>query len=423
MSTKDWPNALKNGLGASKDIDADFDRLWVALPQDERDAIDKLWRSEAREGDQKPPEGDWLTWLMLGGRGAGKTRAGAEFVRGMAMGIWPFAEHGTGPIALVGETYADVREVMIEGASGILTVHPAGQRPLWIPSRRRLVWERTGVVAQAFSSEDPEALRGPQFAAAWSDGVGHTAAAGPPRPVAGHDHHAGTRPMRILARDLPRYEQRVAAALGDVPQTVFDGAVSFDFNTGAIHRASWVKAFRAGNRAGARDGLMLWTRAGGREVAGLVRRREAEARLIFEGDYGDDCGTDGAGASEVAAYQKPARGARLLSRRHRRHRRPGDARGGDRLPEKPSRSRRGRDRRSGDAGQPRPRRRGARPGRSPRSPEPSGRRWSPPPRRRPTRCSGPSALRRAALGRRRGLFLAVRYRRRIPPHLHPTKGD
>jgi phage terminase large subunit-like protein len=138
------------------------------MSEQEVEYLDKLWRSEAREGDQKPPEGDWLTWLMLGGRGAGKTRAGAEFVRGLAMGIEPFAKEKTGPIALVGETYADVREVMIEGVSGILEAHPSFERPVWTPSRRRLVWE-SGVVAQAFSSEDPEALRGPQFAAAWSD--------------------------------------------------------------------------------------------------------------------------------------------------------------------------------------------------------------------------------------------------------------
>ena len=73
-----------------------------------------------------------------------------------------------GPIALVGETFADTREVMIEGVSGLLAIHPSSERPQWQRSRRRLVWPN-GTIAQAFSAEDPESLRGPQFSAAWAD--------------------------------------------------------------------------------------------------------------------------------------------------------------------------------------------------------------------------------------------------------------
>ena len=139
-------------------------------------------------------------------------------------------------------------------------------------------------------------------AGVWTIGIGHTAAAGPPKPRAGMtitraEAHA------ILARDLPRYETRVAAALGPVSQTVFDAAISFDFNTGAIHRASWVRAYRAGNRTGARVALMKWNRAGGRIVQGLVRRREAEARLLFEGDYGAGA-APAVPAASVRAYQE-----------------------------------------------------------------------------------------------------------------------
>ena len=117
--------------------------------------------------DQIPPSGDWLVWLVLGGRGAGKTRAGAEWVRALATAD----EKPAGPIALVGETFADVREVMIEGVSGLLRVHTSRHRPEWQRTRRRLVWPN-GTVAQAFSAEDPDALRGPQFSAAWADEVG-----------------------------------------------------------------------------------------------------------------------------------------------------------------------------------------------------------------------------------------------------------
>ncbi len=112
--------------------------------------------------------GAWTIWLMLGGRGAGKTRAGAEWVRAQVHGAPPYAAHAAGSIALVGETEHDVREVMIEGPSGIRRVSPRGQRPVFVSSRRRLEWPN-GAVAYAFSAEDPEQLRGPQFDAAWCD--------------------------------------------------------------------------------------------------------------------------------------------------------------------------------------------------------------------------------------------------------------
>jgi phage terminase large subunit-like protein len=110
----------------------------------------------------------WTTWLMLGGRGAGKTRAGAEFVRALVAGTPPYARVPHHSIALVGETEHDVREVMIEGPSGILRCSPQAERPQWTATRRRLEWPN-GAVAYAFSAEDPEQLRGPQFDAAWCD--------------------------------------------------------------------------------------------------------------------------------------------------------------------------------------------------------------------------------------------------------------
>ena len=122
---------------------------------------------------QRPPKraqgGDpWTTWLMLGGRGAGKTRAGAEWVRAIARGDMKLTDRRHNHIALIGETEHDVREVMIEGVSGILQSHTRWERPEWQPSRKRLVW-KSGAIAQAFSAEDPESLRGPQFDAAWLD--------------------------------------------------------------------------------------------------------------------------------------------------------------------------------------------------------------------------------------------------------------
>jgi phage terminase large subunit-like protein len=118
--------------------------------------------------DLAPSGKPWLTWLMIGGRGAGKTRAGAEWIRAQALGLPPFASEKAARIALVGETDHDVREVMIEGVSGLLAVHARHERPVWLPSRKRLEW-RDGQIAQAFSADDPESLRGPQFCCAWSD--------------------------------------------------------------------------------------------------------------------------------------------------------------------------------------------------------------------------------------------------------------
>src|SRR5438105_8580719 len=82
--------------------------------------------------------GPWTTWLILGGRGAGKTRVGAEWVRAMVHGTPPYADRSHRCIALVGETEHDAREVMIEGSSGLLQTSPRSQRPIWTPTRRRL---------------------------------------------------------------------------------------------------------------------------------------------------------------------------------------------------------------------------------------------------------------------------------------------
>jgi phage terminase large subunit-like protein len=138
----------------------------------ELDEVTSTWKIFSHDYQTPPalaPDGNpWHTWLMIGGRGAGKTRAGAEWVRAQALGLAPFATEKAARIALVGETEHDVREVMIEGVSGILAVHGWHERPTWLPSRKRLEWS-DGQVAQAFSADDPESLRGPQFSCAWSD--------------------------------------------------------------------------------------------------------------------------------------------------------------------------------------------------------------------------------------------------------------
>ena len=117
---------------------------------------------------QLPPEGDWRSWVCLGGRGAGKTRAGAEWVRAQVEGPRPADPGRARQVALVGETFDQVLEVMVMGPSGLIACSPPDRRPRWEATRRRLVWPN-GAVAQAFSASEPENLRGPQFDAAWVD--------------------------------------------------------------------------------------------------------------------------------------------------------------------------------------------------------------------------------------------------------------
>jgi phage terminase large subunit-like protein len=120
---------------------------------------------------QLPPRGAWKTWIIMGGRGAGKTRAGSEWVRAQVEGAGPDEPGRAKRVALMGETVDQVREVMVMGESGILACSPPDRRPEWQASRRQLLWPN-GAVAQVFSAHEPEALRGPQFDAAWADELG-----------------------------------------------------------------------------------------------------------------------------------------------------------------------------------------------------------------------------------------------------------
>ncbi len=117
---------------------------------------------------QLPPEGAWRSWVVLGGRGAGKTRAGAEWVRAQVEGAGPFDKGAMSRVALVGETIDQVREVMIFGESGIMACCPPDRQPVWLSTRKMLVWPN-GATARVYSAHDPDQLRGPQFDCAWVD--------------------------------------------------------------------------------------------------------------------------------------------------------------------------------------------------------------------------------------------------------------
>ena len=143
-----------------------------ALSPDAVEFIEKDWTLWARD-DQKPPliecgQEPWRVWMILGGRGAGKTRTGAEWVRARVTGTPAGTVGRARRIALIGETIVDARRVMVEGVSGLLAIHRRDEQPEFQAVKNQLVWPN-GAVAQLFSAEDPDSLRGPQFDAAWCD--------------------------------------------------------------------------------------------------------------------------------------------------------------------------------------------------------------------------------------------------------------
>ena len=135
-----------------------------ALDRNERNSFEYLWEYTARE-NQLPPGGDWRIWMIMAGRGFGKTRSGAEWVR-MIADANPDAR-----IALVSASLAEARAVMVEGESGLLAICRPGHKPQFEPSLHRIRF-RSGAQAQLFSAAEPESLRGPQHSHAWCDEIG-----------------------------------------------------------------------------------------------------------------------------------------------------------------------------------------------------------------------------------------------------------
>lgn len=144
--------------------DAGRARLGGMLEPHEMAALGSYyWQGWARD-EQLPPEEAWRTWLICAGRGFGKTRAGAEWVRDAAR------HDGNARIALVGASLAEVRNVMVEGDSGVLAAAPGALAPSFEPSLRKLTWEN-GAVAWLYSAGEPDSLRGPQHSHAWCDEI------------------------------------------------------------------------------------------------------------------------------------------------------------------------------------------------------------------------------------------------------------
>lgn len=251
---------------------------------------------------QIAPEGAWKSWVILGGRGAGKTRAGAEWVRAQVEGARPLDVGRAKHVALVGETFDQVREVMVFGESGILACSPPDRRPDWEAGRKRLVWPN-GAVAQVFSAHEPESLRGPQFDAAWVDELAKWKYAEEAWDMLQFALRLGTHPQQVVTT-TPRNVAVLKAILKN-PSTVVTHAPT-EANR-AYLAASFLEEVRtryAGTRIGRQelDGALLedvdgalWTTAGidamrvGKAPA-LDRIVVAVDPAVTGGKASDECG-------------------------------------------------------------------------------------------------------------------------------------
>lgn len=187
--------------------------------------LNRDFRFWGRIGKQLPPEGGaWRSWLILGGRGAGKTRAGAEWVRARALGLWQETGPRSERIAIVAPTLHEARSVMIEGKSGLLGVHMEDERPRYEPSKRLLTWPN-GTIAQVYSADAPEALRGPQFDLAWCDELAKWKYAEAVWDMLAFGLRLGEHP-RVLVTTTPRPVPLIKTLLADEGTVVMRSATA-----------------------------------------------------------------------------------------------------------------------------------------------------------------------------------------------------
>ncbi|MFZ7090414.1 DNA-packaging protein [Primorskyibacter sp. 2E233] len=251
---------------------------------------------------QLAPEGDWRSWVIMGGRGAGKTRAGSEWVRSQVEGARPLDKGRCRRVALVGETLDQVREVMIFGDSGIMACSPPDRKPKWVATRRCLVWPN-GAEAMAFSAYDPESLRGPQFDGAWADELAKWPKARDTWDMLQFGLRLGADP-RVCVTTTPR-NVGVLKELLELPSTVVTRAAT-EANRANLAQSflEEVRARYAGTKLGMQelDGLLLdeidgalWTR----EMfdAARVGLMPQMSRIVVavdppagEGKTADECG-------------------------------------------------------------------------------------------------------------------------------------
>jgi phage terminase large subunit-like protein len=229
-----------------------------------------------RRPDQAAPAGIWRVWLLMAGRGFGKTRSGAEWVRAVA------ETDGSARIALVGASIDEARRIMVEGESGLLNISHPDRRPLFEPSLKRLRWAN-GAVAHLYSASEPEGLRGPEHSHAWADEVGKWPNAADAWDMLAMTMRLGSDP-RIAATTTPRAvplirrllkEEGVALTRGRMTDNVANLADSFRIAMRTVY---------AGTRLGRQelDGELIEDLDGALWTRGMIegaRERHAPALL------------------------------------------------------------------------------------------------------------------------------------------------
>jgi len=231
------------------------------LTDDELEALEYDWRFWARK-EQIAPDGDWLTWVINAGRGFGKTRAGAEWVKEQV-------NAGRQRIALIGETYKDLVEVMCFGDSGLASVFPDHQKPKIVANPGVQITFHTGAIALGYNATQPAQLRGPQFDAAWCDELAKWRYARETWDMLQFGLRLGDRPQALVTT-TPRPITVLKEIMADDATVITHGS-TFD-NAGNL-AASFLKQIRnryEGTRLGRQelnaemlDDLpgALWTRA------------------------------------------------------------------------------------------------------------------------------------------------------------------
>jgi len=251
---------------------------------------------------QLPPEGDWKTWVIMGGRGAGKTRAGSEWVRAQVEGPTPDAPGRAQRVALVSETFDQARDVMVFGESGILACSPPDRRPVWEAGRRQLVWPN-GATAQVYSAHEPEALRGPQFDAAWVDELAKWKKAEETWDMLQFALRLGEHPQQVVTT-TPKNVAVLKRILGNASTVTTHAPTEANRAYLAESFLAEVEARYAGTRLGRQEleGLLLEDVEGALWTTGMVERCRVEtapqlSRIVVavdpavtSGAASDECG-------------------------------------------------------------------------------------------------------------------------------------
>lgn len=261
-----------------------MERELTALSIETKAALNWHWPFWARP-EQLAPQGDWLTWVILAGRGFGKTRAGAEWVRGEVCGTTPLGKGRAHRVALIAETAADARDVLVEGDSGLLGIHPKDFRPVYEPSKRRLTWPN-GATATLFNATEPDQLRGPQHDLAWCDELAKWRYAQETWDMLQFGLRLGTKPRQLITT-TPRPIQLLKKIMADPSTVITRGSTYDNANNLAASFLDAIKRKYEGTRLGRQEldaevlddvPGSLWTR----EMIDRTRRKKGEKLPDFQ---------------------------------------------------------------------------------------------------------------------------------------------